>query len=241
MLFVLGLCVLTAAPVSERLFVSPLRADDGVEEPARLAVEEALLIAARARHVGVVSSADVGAILDLEAAQQVAGCDTRSCEAELADALGAPELVTGQLLKVGSSTWVLSLKRLRREDMRVVASHQLTREGSHPLVIVSAIDELADVVIGPKPSRPWRTAGTVMAGVGVVVGGLGGLSLGVGWAKYLEGTRARDDGNLQKAFETRRDFEWTTPTGATLIAVGGAVVVVGLSLVAADLLREEAL
>jgi hypothetical protein len=240
MMFVLGLCVLAAAPASERLFVSPLRADDGVEEPARLAVEEALLIAARARHVGVVSSADVGAILDLEAAQQVAGCDTRSCEAELADALGAPELVTGQLLKVGASTWVLSLKRLRREDMRVVASHQLTREGSHPLVIVSAIEELADVVIGPKPSRPWRTAGGVTAGVGALVGGLGGLSLGVGWAQYLEGMRARDDGNLQKAFEIRRDFEWTTPTGATLIAMGGAVVVVGLSLVAADLLREEA-
>ena len=78
------------------------------------------------------------------------------------------------------------------------------------------------------------------AGVGVFVGGLGGLSLSVGWAKYLEGTTARDDGNLQKAFEIRRDFEWTTPTGATLIAMGGAVVVVGLSLVAADVLLEEA-
>jgi len=235
----LGLLLLAAPPSEERVFLSPLRVSEGVDGPTRLAVEEALVIAARARHDGVVGSADLAALLDAEAAVQAAGCDSSGCEAELADALGAPELMSAQLVKLDASTWVLSLKRLRRSDMQVLASHQVTREGQSPLVIIEAIDELTDVVVGPRPGRPLLLGGSVVAGVGVAAGVVGGLMLWQGVERFNEGKAALDDGDAQKAFEIRRDHEWLTPTGGALAVVGGAVVVGGLALIGIELVSGD--
>lgn len=235
----LGLLLLAAPPTGDRVFLSPLRVSDGVDAPTRLAVEEALVIAARARHDGVVGSGDLAALLDAEAAVQAAGCDSSGCEAELADALGAPELLSAQLVRLGSSTWVLSLKRLRRSDMQVLASHQVTREGESPLVIIAAIDELTDVVVGPKPGRPLLVGGIGVAGVGVVAGVIGGVLLWQGVEYFNDGKAALDRGDAQRAFEIRRDFEWLTPTGGVLVALGGAVVVGGAGLIGIDLIGGE--
>ena len=235
----LGLLLLAAPPLGERVFLSPLRVSEGVDGPTRLAVEEALVIAARARHNGVVGSADLTALLDAEAAVQAAGCDSSGCEAELADALGAPELLSAQLVKVGASTWVLSLKRLRRADMQVLASHQVTREGESPLVIAEAIDELTDVVVGPRPGRHLLFGGGVVAAVGAVAGVVGGLMLWQGVERFAEGTAALDNGDAQQAFELRRDHEWLTPTGGALAIVGGAVVVSGLAMISVALANRD--
>jgi hypothetical protein len=235
----LGLFLLAAPPKGERMFLPPLRVSDGVDDGARAAVEDALLTAARARNPAVVGSADLAALLDAEAAKQSVGCDGSGCDAEIADALGAPELLSAQLLRAGGSTWVLSLKRLRRVDMQVVASHQVIREGESPVVLTGAIDELADVVIGPRSGRPLLLAGAGVAGVGAVVGAVGGLMLWLGVVRFEEGRDALDDGDLQKAFEIRRDNEWLTPTGGVLALIGGAVVVGGAAVVVVDLLRGE--
>jgi hypothetical protein len=235
----LGLLLLAAPPSGERIFLSPLRVSDGVDSPTRLAVEEALVIAARARHPGVVGSGDLAALLDAEAAVQAAGCDSSGCDAELADALGAPELVSAQLVRLDGPTWVLSLKRLRRADMQVIASHQVTRVGASPLVIVSGIDELTDVVIGPKPGRPLLVGGASVAGVGAVAAVVGGVLLWQGVERFNEGKAALDSGDLQTAFEIRRDHEWLTPTGGFLVIVGAGVVVGGAGLVGIDLMGGD--
>ena len=53
-----------------------------------------MLVAARQREPAVVGSADLTALLDLDAAKQAVGGDGATCDAELADALGTPLRVT---------------------------------------------------------------------------------------------------------------------------------------------------
>jgi hypothetical protein len=222
----LALLALASPVPGDRVFMTPVRAD-GVEPAARVAIEEALLTAARARNPAAVGSTDVAALLDAEAAIQAAGCDSAGCDAELADALGAPELLSAQLMRIEQTTWVLTLKRLRRADMHVLASHQVTRVGESPMVIVAGIDELSDVVVGARASRPLQLVAGVGVGTGVVAGAVGGLMLLGGLLKFNEGTAALSDGDAQTAYETRRDFEWLTPTGTLMAIGGGALVVVG--------------
>lgn len=231
----LGLLLL-AAPASDRIYLAPLRAFEGVDASARVAVEERLLAAAQRRHRGVVGSSDLTALLDVEAATQAAGCDTDGCDAELADALGAPELLNAQLVRLGD-TWVLSLTRLRRADMTVVARHQVTRPGQTPDVILPAVDELVDVVLGPIPST-MPTTGLATAAVGVVVTAIGGGLFGWGWERYLAGEKALAT-DPTTAFEIRRDWEWLTPTGTGVMILGGAIAVGGGALVGIDLLDGD--
>ena len=124
-------------------------------------------------------------------------------------------------------------------DMQVIASHQVTRVGASPLVIVSGIDELTDVVIGPKPGRPLLVGGASVAGVGAVAAVVGGVLLWQGVERFNEGKAALDSGDLQTAFEIRRDHEWLTPTGGFLVIVGAGVVVGGAGLVGIDLMGGD--
>lgn len=213
--------------------MAPLRAP-GVEPAARVAIEEALLTAARARNPHVVGSSDVAALLDAEAAIQAAGCDSAGCDAELADALGAPELLSALLVRVEQTTWVLTLKRLRRADMQVLDSHQVTRVGDSPMAIVNGIDEVADVVVGQRPARALSVVAGVGAATGAVVAGVGGALMGLGVLKFNEATAALGNDDATTAYEIRRDYEWLTPTGLAVAVGGGALVVVGAALFGVD-------
>ncbi len=240
------LAVLLSAPpaqanvvVVDRVFLAPLKAQEGTGDDARVVIENALLAAAQARNPGVIGSADLAIIMDAEAQKQVAGCDSMSCEAELADALGAPELLSGQLSRLGN-TWVLSLARLRRADLVVVKRHQVSREGSSAEVLLPAIAELCDVVVGPVPGASGLAiAGGVGAGVGAATAVVGGAFLGWGFVKFNEGKEALAADDRQKAFEIRRDNEWLTPVGAVVLAVGGVVAVAGASAFAVGMIGGE--
>ncbi len=76
------LAVLLSAPpaqanvvVVDRVFLAPLKAQEGTGDDARVVIENALLAAAQARNPGVIGSADLAIIMDAEAQKQVAGCD----------------------------------------------------------------------------------------------------------------------------------------------------------------------
>lgn len=235
-----------AAPAA-RIFFAPLRVGDDVDGVTRQAIEGAVLIAAKKRGHALIASGDLQAVLDVEAAKQAAGCTADSCAAELADALGAPELLTGQVARLGD-TWVLTLTHLERANMQVLGRAQVSRTGTSAAVLLDVVDGLlaevfpAPVVVAPPPSSsPLIVPGVVTGVGGVVVAGLGAGLWIVAAGKHAEGKAAVDDGKVDVARDIREQFEGVYYAGIIGVGVGVAAVVVGAGLVGGGLLSQEGL
>ena len=139
----LALSILGASPPTQRVYVAKLRGGEGVDASATTALEEAILVAAKKARpdITVIGRGDVAMLADLRAEQEAAGCDAESCAAEIADALGAPQIVTGKLSHVGS-TWILSLTRLERGSLLVLARDSVEKQGSSAEVLIGDIQPL---------------------------------------------------------------------------------------------------
>lgn len=222
----------TTAPVPtspaavERIYLAPLRAGEGVDDNTRRLIEDAVLVAARQRDPRVIGSGDLEALLDVDAAAQAMGCSSTGCDAELADALGAPELLTGQVSRLGDS-WVLTMSRLAREELTVLARHQVTRQGAAGDVLLAAVPELLDALFGAAPGpSPVVVGGGIGAGLGVATAGIGGVLYFISRRAYDDGLAALPD-NPQKAFEARRDYEPMHNVGVAMAAAGAGIAVIG--------------
>lgn len=102
-----------AAPPPTRLLVLPLTATSGV--PHREVTVLSDFMAAESRRIPkhhVVSQQDIEQMLSLEARQQLAGCDTTGCLAEVAGALDADEVLYGSVGRLGADELVLTLSRV---------------------------------------------------------------------------------------------------------------------------------
>lgn len=228
-----------AAPDGDRIYLAPVRAAEGIDPGTTAVIESAVLVAARQRDPAVVGSGDLAALLDLDAAKQAAGCDGAACDAELADALGAPRLLTAQMSHLGD-TWVLSLTLLRRDDLAVLGRQQITRSGDSADVLLPAIADLVRDVVPQAPGTgpsPLVVGGGVAAGTGVVVGAVGGVLMGIGAAAF-ESAQAEPD--PQKAFAIRQANEGYTTYGGAAVIAGVAIVVVGGAAAAIGLLTGDA-
>ncbi|HEY4222574.1 MAG TPA: hypothetical protein VGO62_14565, partial [Myxococcota bacterium] len=150
----------TTPDSSTRVYVAKLRASD-VSDTAAAALEEAILVAAKKARpdLTVLGRSDVATLADLQAEQSAVGCDAESCAAEIADALGAPQIVTGKLTRLGS-TWILSLTRLERGSLSVLARESVQKQGETAEVLVGAVPDLVARVfdvkaeVAPVPSQP---------------------------------------------------------------------------------------
>lgn len=104
-----------------------------------------------------ISSAEVRDILGIERQRQLVGCsEGTSCMEELANALGAEELVTVDLTLVGH-TYALTARRVDTVNARVLQNHLAQfdkRDGEELLAVVGTLLEKL------YPERPLR-AGTV--------------------------------------------------------------------------------
>lgn len=228
-----------------RVFFAPLRAE-GVDDVTKQSIEGAVLVAARKVGVTVIGAGDVQALLDVEAARQAAGCDSDSCAAELADALGAPELMTGQIAHLGD-TWVLTLTRLGRADLNVLGRSQIARDGTSAAVLLPVVDGIVADVLGrtaaaeaPQTSgSPLVVVGGVVAGSGAAVGIVGAALWGASAAQHDAGKRALAGGDVAGAAAIRGTWEPVYLAGIVGVGVGVAAVVVGVGLVAGGLLSGE--
>lgn len=228
-----------APPEGDRIYLAPVRAAEGIDAGTTSVIETAVLVAARQRDPAVVGSGDLAALLDLDAAKQAVGCDGATCDAELADALGAPRLLTAQISHLGD-TWVLSLTLLRRDDLAVLGRQQITRSGDSADVLLPAIPDLVRDVFPAAPGTgpsPLVVAGGVAAGVGVVVAAVGGLLMGIGAEAF---GRAQAEPEPQKAFAIRQDNEGYTTYGGAAVIAGVAVVVIGGAAAAVGFLAGDA-
>ena len=76
----------------------------------------------------VISEADIHTILKGEETRQQCGAGDTSCVAEIGNALGVPEAVSGDIGKIGSF-WMLNLRRINVRSAEVIARSSRQIEG----------------------------------------------------------------------------------------------------------------
>ncbi len=147
----------------------------------------------------IVSMDEVRALIEQEADRQLAGCDESGCLAEIADALGADELVISRLSRVGDEH-VLSVRRLDAKHPDAARSFERrfdAKDGEEFLAAVGPVvkelwkerplargerrgvdKEIARRLNPPPLSPPWFVTATVVAGAALAGGvGSGALAL----------------------------------------------------------------
>jgi hypothetical protein len=103
----------------------PLSPGEGVSEGTATALTEALAVELRKRPgLTLVTARELAAVLGFERQKALAGCQSDACMAELAGALDADRVVTGQVARVGES-WTLHLQVV--DAKRAVALAQASR------------------------------------------------------------------------------------------------------------------
>lgn len=223
-----------------RVFIAGISVGAQADKQVVSLLEDKLLVEAR-RHrarFDVLGTGDVQGILNVEAAAQAMGCDQVSCASELADALDAPQIVTGQLGKVGAR-WLLTLTRTDRRTMRVVARTQTEAVGDTPEPLLARMPAQVDELFGATPLPvPWLAiGGAATAGLGVVVAALGGASIAYSYVPYGQA----EDAPTNAAYAAARgQSELFAYGGAVALGLGAVVVVAGGGLAAAGLLLPAA-
>ena len=166
-------------PASGRVFVFSFQGD-GVEDKVLRAVQRDTTASTAALGYEVVSSDDVSAMLDVEAARQSsAACDgTSSCLSELAGSLGATLVVTGRVAEIAGQIEV-ALTLLDTSGARVLGRSTATAPDIRALRerIEQATRSLfgVAVVVAPVSGPDMRLV--VGGAVAVAVGAFGALGL----------------------------------------------------------------
>jgi len=185
--------------------------------------------------IDVATSADVRAMMNLEAEKQTAGCDAAGCFADLAGALGARYVVHGDVGQLGASLIVnLAIfdsqkgESVARQTIEVPSTDLLRRRLRPALV-----ELLRPIGALPEEAKPVNP----LVIVGGIAGGVGGLALLGGGAVAVIGELAAGNGELPLGEKT----------GAVTAGRGGAIVggvglligAVGAGLLTYALLQDE--
>jgi hypothetical protein len=198
----------------------------------------------------VRTEADVRRAIDLEAEKESLGCDTDSCLAEIAGAMGAAYVAHGTVGALDKTTLVtvslyhhakaksLGRRRLQVEDKGTLPQKmdEMVKDLVEGLELPtnSAASSAGDVEVeekvesGGATSSPLFWTGAVLFGVGAVTGVGAGI-----YAAMLHGQLADPNGPPE------RDELRGTGQIVTGVAIGGAVLaVVGGGLMAIPLMSE---
>jgi hypothetical protein len=207
------------------------------------------------QRTSVIGMAEVRAMLDMEAARQIAGCaDEESCLAELAGSLGADVLLVGTIADLGDAT-ALSLKRIDQRSGTVVGQVNQRLKKARGEELLAAIGPAVAELFVDMPLRPGQTRGVAKdvalrlnppplpvaafwTGVGITAGGAlasataGGLwaSSHGAWRAALEDARnVPTEGRTLKAQEsnvvTTEIVMWSLLGTTTAAAIATAVLV----------------
>lgn len=234
----------SAAPAVDRVYVAKLRGGENVDPSATAALEDAILVAAKKARpdLTVIGRGDVAMLADLRAEQEAAGCDAESCAAEIADALGAPQIVTGKLARVGS-TWILSLTRLERGSLLVLARDSVEKQGSSPEVLISEVSKLVVRVFADDPGAVANEdvndgdreggvsglaiGGGVGLGAGLVAIAGGGVLVGYSLVLFDDAQKAFDRGDAAEVQRARALGEPVGVVGWVLVGAGALTALIG--------------
>jgi hypothetical protein len=199
-------------PRAALFIVAALSFAGGASAAARVGDGEGALLtdvaaAALAGHqqLDVVTSRDLREVVEVEASKQMLGCsDEKSCLAEVAGAMGARYVVSGQLgalgerlvltisvfdARQGSSSGRQALQADSIEALsaqvdpavdRLVAGLALPAEGAREKVLVLDFKATASSTVVPPPPAPAAGVGPLLLVGGGAGVGLGALLAGVG-------------------------------------------------------------
>jgi len=216
--------LLSSLGAGPKLALTGLTAVDVAPQKADYLTEQLSLELTRAG-AQVVTPADMKALIGLERQKQLVGCSEQSCIAEIASALGADGLVTGQLAKVGGRLR-LTVKRLSARTAEIIA-----------VASIDALDD-AELIAGlPRCARELLGATTPTTSfVPYLVTGVGGALAIVGTV-FLATAATAHQMLLQRgamavdydqAMTLARDGARDQLVGLTLVGVGGAAIAGGL-------------
>lgn len=235
------------------VFVAKLQAGPGTSDGEASLLNDALLVAIKRfdDKFEIRTTQDIEGIAKLEEAQTLAGCDVVSCAAEIGDALGAEQLVTGQLGRVGT-TWILSLTRTERSTLRALARTQVRAQGEAPDILFPLIEQQAaetfgqapasapgdvePVDAGGGPSLLFLAGGGAAIGVGAVAGALAAVTYYLSFQRFNDAKTAVTPSDFDGAIQASQNAYWATValgiTSAILVSAGG--VAAGAAFVAGE-------
>ena len=194
-----ALCALTLAalvaaspPAKPKLAVIDIHAQAGVppDLAATLTSATAAAVRARATDYAVIDADEIRALFALQKQRQQLGCQDASCLAELGGDLGAKELLTGTLGRVGD-TYLLTLRRVdvRRAQVTHEASERIPT--SKEAALLTAVDHLTrtlfttgtDVAFAPQvtdsaPAPRSHLLSFALMGTAVAALAVGAISTG---------------------------------------------------------------
>lgn len=216
---------LAAAPVP--LASVGLRSPAAQKELAESLAGTLALRMGETKLVKVTTPDDVATVLGLERQRQLLGCSETSCLAELAGALGARAVLTGDLARVGE-VFQLTVKVLDGADASTVFA-AIERHGSEA-ALLSAVDRVARDAATEVAVRygglERPAAGNALPLVGMAVGGAlavgGGVLLGLA-AGDSASLRAGVPADYPAAVALKQSGELKQGVGVGLAAAGGAV------------------
>lgn len=183
--------------------------------------------------IKVTTPRDVASVLGIERQRQLLGCagESPTCLAELAGALGAEAIVTGELARVGNVSQ-LSIKILSSQGGTLFGT---IRRGASEEALLIELDEVAKearVELFAKLRPGWAAASERPIAPWVLVGG-GAALLVVGGV--LQGLAARDYGELDDLTRPvsnpaalREAGKVKQGVGLGLIGAGAAAAIAGL-------------
>ena len=193
------------------------------------------------RGLEVITGADLRTMANLEADKAAAGCDeaSASCLAEIAQALGARLVVSGQVGSLDDNIF-LQLSLFDANAGRAVARQE--SRGKTLTSLADGIPELVDRLLAPILGAPTSVAPPVAAtaplsplvpagAVTLAVGGLGALALG-GWALALNSSLVDADtkgDDKQFAYDNGAFIVIGAGAGAVVAGAGAAILFLGLS------------
>lgn len=182
----------------------------------------------RAQGVVVVGAHDVTQLAALGSQQQLAGCTTDACLAEIADAMGAELVVASELVPLGSRVvWQLALwdqhaaTVLARSTIDAATVEGLANDLPGACRALLAPIAARGVVVVEEMGHPLFTTAVVIAATGAAVG----LGAGAGVA-----ASSVVFGDPTYSTELRRSAQSASPVLLATTIGGGAALLVGVVL-----------
>lgn len=223
------------------LVVLELTAGGGVDRDTAQSMTEA--VAAQATRSGifqVTAQKDLTTLLSLERQKQLLGCaeESASCMAEMAGALGARFVLSGNLSKLGGDTWQLTLQMQDTTAARSVG--RSTRIAGDLKALRSAVPwAFAEATATPAPPVPSKalpitlmaTGGAAIAGGGVML--ILSLQREEAAVRELELSASQPQVQIKDAayYQAEADVVRTMRiVGGILTGVGAAALVTGIVL-----------
>ena len=228
----------TTATTAQRLLVLDLAAVGVDDNAARTITGVVSSLVDECSGVEAMSGADIRTMMSVAADQQILGCDDATCLGELANALGARYVVSGDVGRLGER-YVVNLALFDSEKAlsagrRTVEVASLESMSAELLPAINAL--LAPLGGIPLTTTARADSGSVLVPIGGITLGVGVVAAGVGTALALiaEGTA----GNTEKSVADKTAAIDSGRGWLIVAGVGGVVAVAGAGVLLAGLLSE---